>query len=67
MGTLETEVARHIAALIDQTGRFTDTGAVEFRATANGDLIHVTTRNIDHGLASRQDAWVLAVEWDGER
>jgi hypothetical protein len=63
MGTLETEVARHIAALIDYGGRVTDNGVVTFSATANGPLIHVTSTTEDR----RQDAWVLTVEWDGER
>jgi hypothetical protein len=62
MGTLETEVARHIAALIHGHIRPTDDGFMSFTASENGDLIHITT-----GDASGLNAWVLTVEWDGER
>jgi hypothetical protein len=60
MGTLETEVARHIAAILDQT--FGLPGQPFFRANSNGPLIHITTSR-----DGKTDAWVLTVEWDGER
>jgi hypothetical protein len=59
MGTLETEVARHIAALIHGHIRPTDDGFMSFTASENGDLIHITT-----GDASGLNAWVLTVEWN---
>jgi hypothetical protein len=60
MGTRETEVARDIATTID--GAYAH--GVMFSADSNGDLIHATALNLETG---RKDAWVLTVEWDGER
>jgi hypothetical protein len=57
-----TDIARHIAALVDQRHRLTDDGGILFEASANGDFIHVTTEAF-----GQRDAWVLTVEWDGER
>jgi hypothetical protein len=61
------EIARHIAAIINQQGRLTDDGIIRFTATHSGDLVHVNTYETDEGLQRKADAWVLTVEWDGER
>jgi hypothetical protein len=58
------DVARHIADIIDFNIRLTDDGPLKFFASSNGDLIHLTTEIQSEG---RKDAWVLTVEWDGER
>jgi hypothetical protein len=56
------DIARHIAAILHNRSQLTDAGGMSFRASSNGDLIHLTTAQ-----EGRIDAWVLTVEWDGER
>jgi hypothetical protein len=54
------DIARAIATTID--GAYAH--GVMFTADSNGDIIHATALNLETG---RKDAWVLTVEWDGER
>ena len=60
---LETDMAQHIAALLNENS-LTGRALVYLTASANGPLIHLTTQQQDE---DRQDAWVLTVEWDGQR